>query len=373
MAVEARAADAHCFAVTAQEDDLNLHIDQEIARSHDLQCLLKKAGSPLRDEIVSLVKTKCGGMFLHASLQLDALCRCINAREVRQTLDAFPSRIEDVYVQTWHRILEQKTNHVMFAKAALVWILNASRPMMIEELEHAVATSPDTYKFEPDRLVPGTTLVSLCRGLVTLEEESGLVRLVHNTAKDALQGLLHESFPLPHSLLATICMTHIADSGFQNTTLHSEEEFIAALHADPLLAYASDCWATHARVSLHDEDTRRRIVKFVRESKALPTFTGPGLSGYFDVLRPAHILAIHNLPLSLVTLGNTDGQNIATKILKASPLLLASWHGHFDLVQNLLLLPANDGQLHQQGRVLSLDAGSDGGPRERSKTPPCTP
>jgi hypothetical protein len=39
-------------------------------------------------------------------------------------------------------------------------------------------TSLDTYKFEAGRMVARSTLLSLCRGLVTIEEESRLVRLV---------------------------------------------------------------------------------------------------------------------------------------------------------------------------------------------------
>lgn len=126
----------------------------------------------------SLFMSSSGSRFLHASLQLDAICGCATVHDVRQTLEAFPSKIEAVYHQTWHRILEQKPSNVLLAKAVVVWVLNASRPMSIDELERAVATSFETYKFEPDRLAPGTTLISLCHGLVTLEEESRLVRLV---------------------------------------------------------------------------------------------------------------------------------------------------------------------------------------------------
>ncbi|KAH6909886.1 hypothetical protein BKA70DRAFT_1027556, partial [Coprinopsis sp. MPI-PUGE-AT-0042] len=244
-AVEARVPGACSFPIVAQGEDLDLHIAQEIARSPDLQDLLEKAGPSLREQIVSSIKKNCGGMFLHASLQMDALCECINAQEVMQILEAFPSRIEDVYIQTWHRILVQKQKQVLITKALLVWVLSASRPMTIEELECAIATSSDTYKFEPNRVVPGATLMSLCRGLVTFEGESRLVRLVHYTAKDILQGLLSDSFPHPHSHLAIVCMTHLTECGFQNTTLRSIEGFKEGLQADPLLAYASDAWATH--------------------------------------------------------------------------------------------------------------------------------
>ncbi|KAH6884376.1 hypothetical protein BKA70DRAFT_1084358, partial [Coprinopsis sp. MPI-PUGE-AT-0042] len=244
-AVQDRAPNTHFFPIAAQEGDLDLHINQEISRSRDLTNFLKKSDPSLRDEVVSLVKRKCSGMFLHASLQLDALCECVTAHEVREVLEAFPSRIEDVYHQTWQRILEQKSSHVVLAKATLVWVRSSSRSMTIEELERAVATSPKNYKFEPNRLAPGTTLMALCRGLVTFEEQSRLVRLVHYTAKDTLQGLFHDSFPHPHSHLAMVCMAYLAQCGFQNTTINSEDAFIAARQADPLLAYASDAWAVH--------------------------------------------------------------------------------------------------------------------------------
>jgi ankyrin repeat domain-containing protein 50 len=115
---------------------------------------------------------------LHASLQLEALRECVTAEQVRRTLEAFPSKIEDVYIYTWERILNQNADHVLLVKAAFVWILNAKRSMTMEELRMAIATSPETHHHEAGRMVPRSTLLSLCRGLVTVEEESRLVRLV---------------------------------------------------------------------------------------------------------------------------------------------------------------------------------------------------
>ena len=102
-------------------------------------------------------------------------------QDIRDTLDNFPSSIEDVYLQTWRRIHGQTPKLVSLAKAVLVWVLNASRSIKIDELECAVATSPTTYKFEPSKVVSGSTLMALCRGLVVYEEESRIVRLVRES------------------------------------------------------------------------------------------------------------------------------------------------------------------------------------------------
>jgi ankyrin repeat domain-containing protein 50 len=122
--------------------------------------------------------------FLHASLQLNALSRCISLYEVQQALEGFPSTIQELYLQTWSRICHQTPEHVSIAKAVLLWVVYAARAMTVEELQSAVATSP-TYKFEANRLVPEATLISLCCGLVTLEEESRRVRLVRELLDSA--------------------------------------------------------------------------------------------------------------------------------------------------------------------------------------------
>lgn len=196
MTVEANFPEAHSTVITAQDDDLDLHIAKGLAENADLHHMIEQAGPSLREDIVSTIKQNCSGMyavphfgfsvytadgcyrFLHAALELDALHGCFNVHEVRRTLKMFPSKIEDVYRQTWVRISNQSRNLSSHVRAVLVWALYASRPMTLEELERAVATSLETHTFEASRRVPGANLMSMCRGLVVVEEESRLVRLV---------------------------------------------------------------------------------------------------------------------------------------------------------------------------------------------------
>ncbi|KAH6916383.1 ankyrin repeat-containing domain protein [Coprinopsis sp. MPI-PUGE-AT-0042] len=335
--VEANFPAAHTFLIIAQDTDIDLHIAKGINESAELQRLLQD-DPELRDEIISTIKGNCGGMFLHASLQIDALGECLSAQDVTDTLKAFPSSIEDVYHQTWARISNESHKHASLAKAVLVWVLNASRSMTIDELERAIATSPDTYKFEPRRLVPKTTLVSLCGGLITVEEESRAVRLVHYTAKDTLEDLLRDTFPHPHSLLAAVCMTHLANCGFQNTIINSEDEFRSVLEKDPLLAYASEAWAFHAREELGSEDIRRRTAQFVTEVIAFPAFTSADHSWYFDILSPIHILGLYDLPLALIDDTAAGNRNLTTQLHQQSALAIASRFGHEQPVASLLTI-----------------------------------
>jgi ankyrin repeat domain-containing protein 50 len=127
------------------------------------------------------------GRFLHASLQLEALQDCFTSYDVMQTLHAFPEKIEDVYRQTFERILHSEPRQASLAQRALLWVSNAARSMTIDELRHALATSPDTCEFELARLMPEAVLMTACRGLMTIDGESRLVRLVRTCLELSLE------------------------------------------------------------------------------------------------------------------------------------------------------------------------------------------
>ena len=154
--------------------------------------------------------------FLHASLQLNELCGCASVDEAVEILKAFPSKIEDVYLRTWDRILKQRARHALTSKAVLLWVLYATRPVTIDELELAVATCPITYKFEARRMMSRDALITICCGLVTIEDDSRLVRLVreslhpfmccHWSRSQLKQIILQKKHCKPSSLKASLIL-----------------------------------------------------------------------------------------------------------------------------------------------------------------------
>ncbi|KAH6905367.1 hypothetical protein BKA70DRAFT_502051 [Coprinopsis sp. MPI-PUGE-AT-0042] len=222
--IETKFPEAHTFPIMARDQDLDLHIAEKIEASEHLQELLEYGGPEFKDHLITAVKAKCRGMFLHASLQMDALQHCFTIRDAMQTLEAFPRRIEDVYKQTWQRIIQSEPHHASLAKTTLVWVLNTKYSMLIDVLRRALATSPDTYSFESSRLMPEAALVSACCGLITVDKESRLVWLIHYTAKKPLKGFLRTPFPHPHSLLASVCLAYLTDCGFQDKEISQGRE-----------------------------------------------------------------------------------------------------------------------------------------------------
>ncbi|KAH6907890.1 hypothetical protein BKA70DRAFT_1150177, partial [Coprinopsis sp. MPI-PUGE-AT-0042] len=336
--LEAFFPDAHRYPIFAQDHDLDLHIAKEISVSPVLQSILSQGGPALREKIKTTIKQKCSGMFLHASLQLDALRGCASVYAVERTLEDFPCQIEEVYQQTWKRIKEQSPDMFIVARSTLIWVLCAMRSLKIEELRHAVATCPDTHKFDCRRLVDEAPLMSLCRGLVSIEEETNIVRFVHYTAKDIVQGLISESFPHPDSLPASVCMAILAEPRFQQTTLDDRGRLMDTLETETLVAYAYEHWSTHAHESLDDTTLFGRLSQFIQGCCAFPVGLLGGPRWLVDILEPIHMAAYFDFPLSVVGSGHLCNPNHPTPKGR-TPLTLATWKNSLGAMTELLSLP----------------------------------
>jgi hypothetical protein len=116
--------------------------------------------------------------FLLARLHIDSLATKINRTEVRRGLENLPAEVNATYDETMNRINGQIKDDRELAKKVLCWITYACRPLSLEELRHALAVSPGMTKMDTDALVDESILTSVCAGLVVVEKESALVRLV---------------------------------------------------------------------------------------------------------------------------------------------------------------------------------------------------
>jgi ankyrin repeat domain-containing protein 50 len=127
------------------------------------------------------VLTDATSRFLHAILHLEALEQCVTIHDAKYALSSFPTKIEDVYHKTWQRIISQSPQRVALARLLLLWVMYTKRRLTIEELRWAVATAPDTHRFEAERMVAEPFLMSLCCGLLRVDEKSKSVHLVRKS------------------------------------------------------------------------------------------------------------------------------------------------------------------------------------------------
>jgi hypothetical protein len=145
------------------------------------------------------------------------------------------------------RINGQKQGFRDLAKQVLAWIACAMRPLTISELQCALRVEVGDSELDKDNLPQVEDMVSVCAGLVTVNDESSIIRLVHYTTQECLQRTQHCWFPDAESRILKPCVTYLSfkifNSGFCQTDLELEER----LQAKQFYGYAVLAWGHHAR------------------------------------------------------------------------------------------------------------------------------
>jgi hypothetical protein len=107
---------------------------------------------------------------------MNALLEQDTQRGVLHALDKLPNEIDQIYDEAMERI-EQQSNTKELAKRVLSWVIYASRPLSLKELQYALAVSPKMTEMDPLDLVFEWKLTSVCAGLVVIDKEQQVVRL----------------------------------------------------------------------------------------------------------------------------------------------------------------------------------------------------
>ncbi|KAH6892840.1 hypothetical protein BKA70DRAFT_837847 [Coprinopsis sp. MPI-PUGE-AT-0042] len=331
---------AQVFDIAARASDIELHIRDALRHSPELVALLE--GSDFEERIIEAIVRKSSGMFLHAKLQLEALRHCISIQDVEETLEEFPMDIEGFYMRTWERILAQAPKHANLAQLVFLWVLHARSEMDIEALRRAIATNPDTHNFESKRLVPQALLVSVCCGLVSIDEKTRIVRLVHYTTKDAILPLVKKAFPNPHVRLALVCISHLTRCGMQDTAITNFEEFDDALTEDPLLGHAYRSWFYHVSQCMQHELVAPALAQFVLKCTKYPALLNPS---YFDLLGPLDVAAFYGFEHLIQLAASLQPPNSLTPVTRRSTWTLAWGRKNYACAHALLSLPGFDANL----------------------------
>jgi ankyrin repeat protein len=147
------------------------------------------------------------------------------------------------------------------AMKVLSWITCAKRPLNTLELQHALATKVGKSKLDHGDLPHIRDIVSVCLGLVTVDEESNIIRLVHYTTQEYFKRTQNHWFPMAESDITKICVTYLSFSVFESGFCLSDNEFEERLQSNPLYDYAAHNWGHHGSSTPTSYDSVMEFLK----------------------------------------------------------------------------------------------------------------
>ena len=222
---------------------------------------------------------------------------------------------------------------------ALMWISHAERPLQANELCHALAVQLGSTDFDAGNIPSISTFLNCCQGLITVDKEASIMRLIHFTLQEYLSAHL-DLFIKPHSAMAEICLTYLNS---QQVKALSADYSSHTQHA-PFLEYCSVYWGVHAKRELSDNGMSLAL-ELLKENYSLISTelliahanlhyqeysTGAPFSG----LHCASFFGIARLVVALMEVGGSDINGEGYR--GCTPLSWAAYNGHEEVVKILL-------------------------------------
>src|SRR5271156_6177056 len=235
--------------------------------------------------------------FLLAQLHLDSLVDKTTPRAIRRALEKLPKgsdALDQAYEEAMKRIQGQEAGFQELTQRVLSWITCARRPLTTLELRHALAVEVGDAELGEDNLQEIEEMVSACAGLVTIDEESEIIRLVHYTTQEYFERTQMILFPDAQRDIARTCVTYLLFDAFETGFCPTDEEFEVRLQLNPLYDYAARNWGHYVCATSAVEqlvvDFLKSKVKVSSSSQAM--MASGRYSGYSQVV-PKQMIGVH--------------------------------------------------------------------------------
>lgn len=334
---------------------------------------------------------------------MNALASKINIKQIRDILSKLPRGSKSnvyrhVYDATIQRIKAQSEEARALAIQVLVWISGAKRPLTILELQNACAIEIGTTKFDEYAIPHVDDIISFCAGLVTVDQTSYTVRLVHYTVQEFFEHNPGVLVPDVHEEIATRCLTYLSYDVFDSGCCFTSDIFFERLRLYPLYNYAARYWGDHIteRATLDDV-----ILKFFQDEAKVgasaqlayqsPCYvysnqspcnvTGFHIVAWFGMTKFVDVLIAHGYDINatdsehrtaLLWAINIGNVKTAQRLIEAgaevnladragrAPLSRAAGRGYFDIVTLLMTAGADPNLQDHYGRTPLFNAAFHG-------------
>jgi hypothetical protein len=184
-----------------------------------------------------------------ARLLIDQLSPQVTKKGIRKALHTLPDSLDSVYEDVLQTISSQTSEDAQLANLVLMWLVFSYRPMSHRELQHALAVShiqPGETYFDEELLISTDEISDVCAGLVMVEEETDIIRLVHYSAREYLKRVMDQRFPEAQVEITQSCLLYLSLEPFASGPC-LETKLRDRILEYPFVVYAAEFWLQHAK------------------------------------------------------------------------------------------------------------------------------
>ncbi|GKZ46197.1 hypothetical protein AbraIFM66951_009104 [Aspergillus brasiliensis] len=161
-------------------------------------------------EIQDSLSQGAQGMFLWAALQIEALCLERTDADVREAIANLPKDLSALYTMI---LKKSSLSGATFQSKILDLVTIACRPLTTEEMREALSVVPWKTSWDPARRLNDIhATLACCGSLLTVDEESSSIRMVHHSVRTFLCDHREERCDVirAHQTMAMIIATYLS-------------------------------------------------------------------------------------------------------------------------------------------------------------------
>lgn len=192
-------------------------------------------------------------------------------KKVRKALNDLPEELDEIYDAALERIQNQHKDRSELAIRMLSWITYALRPLTVGEIQHAMAImdlEPDETCLDEEDLPSQALLITVCGGILTIDQESNVIRLIHYTTQEYFERHRREIFPDAQLNISRACIQYLSMDPFKEGPCTTDTDMEDRLRVYKLLGYASHNWGNHAYGD-PEEEIKGEVQEFFNHSSLL--------------------------------------------------------------------------------------------------------
>ena len=191
-------------------------------------------------------------------------------------LTSMPRELDRLYQETLDRVQQQQSgDDGELGMRILSWITHAKRPLSVNELRYGLAVEysdvPEHLdEFDEENLLSPESLVDVCAGLVIIDSNSQVVRLVHYTTQEYLDKERMQVLKGAEVDMSRACLTYLSYNIGTELLDKVWDKMIRdeLIKSHPFLDYACHHWFSHANDVLLSKDADSRFVKALARFKS---------------------------------------------------------------------------------------------------------